>query len=675
AATVPVLYDRAGNLVADNAYIFGYDGFNRLVQVNKRNAGQPLQQDPTSGSVFDGPAVGAWVAHYSYDALGRLCARQEPWDSTGATRRIETYVHDGVRRIHEEVADPTPGWTPPPAPPPAGGGTGGEGGGGEGGGTVLNQGGGGAGNSQGFGEGEIEDDPPPGVAPDPEPYANMVKRSAWQYIYTPRGTGILGGGGGGEVFEFVCRVRMHGGAVAGDDPEIERQYILQDAGGNVAAVVEVDAPNEPPANEPPAQAGGPSAQPPAARVITQYSFDPYGNLLDVDEPVYTLSGGGGTTGAAGSSVPRFSSAAADLRIGHKGLFADRLDRVGYPSTWGGPASGATHGAGAAGEAGQTGSTSGWTNPGQGITLAPGAVIVCHNLNRIYSPGLGRFMQSDPNGTGQPVLASAAMHGDNPGAMVGDLEEFACKTLYGDGMNIHSYLSGSPLMHADPLGLSTGGGWQENYDGVTLPLVGALDGTGLTGMLTDVLGMYQQIRHLQGVVDNVVQQATFAQEGMVDDVLDWNSSDDTFLERTAYGQSSGWSAPGSGGGGSGASMDDAPAGPAMAVLGGGGRSPVGGGRGRGTEDIARAEYGAVKVGRAVSGKRSDGLGGKVPRRFYDGEIGKTGSRKFMEVKSGTQSLTSMCADRLCAMPRSRRAARSRESSGSSTSDQVRRSIQM
>jgi YD repeat-containing protein len=59
-------------------------------------------------SAFGTP--GPWLAHYTYDALGRLIRKQTPVRnaSTGTQTgiRTERYYYDGARRIQEVVAAP-----------------------------------------------------------------------------------------------------------------------------------------------------------------------------------------------------------------------------------------------------------------------------------------------------------------------------------------------------------------------------------------------------------------------------------------------------------------------------------------------------------------------------------------------------------------------------------------
>lgn len=67
------------------------------------------------------------------------------------------------------------------------------------------------------------------------------------------------------------------------------------------------------------------------------------------------------------------------------------------------------------------------------------------------PQLGRFLQRDPNASGQIVMNDATwFHGRAPfvGKPFVDM-----RTMYGDGMNLYEYLGSNPLTRSDPMGLS------------------------------------------------------------------------------------------------------------------------------------------------------------------------------------------------------------------------------
>ena len=166
--------------------------------------------------------------------------------------------------------------------------------------------------------------------------------------------------------------------------------MIQDAGGDCVALVGADGTNP-------------------ARVAAQWRYDAYGKVLGHD---------------------RFFDS-PELRAGHKGLFADRLDEPAW--VWDGPD--------------QT--TGAWV--GSWDTLTSGAMILYNARNRTYSPDLGRFLQQDPNATAQTVLASASAGS----AIDAWVDSFDALTLYGDGPNLFGYLGGNPWTRWDSLGLSFG----------------------------------------------------------------------------------------------------------------------------------------------------------------------------------------------------------------------------
>jgi len=92
----------------------------------------------------------------------------------------------------------------------------------------------------------------------------------------------------------------------------------------------------------------------AARVVGQWTYDAYGAVLSADH----------------------LHAMAHRHLGHKGLFVDRLD-AGIVTDTGGPES---------------------------PRLVPFADANYYVRNRSYQPGLGRWLQRDPNCTAQQLLS-------------------------------------------------------------------------------------------------------------------------------------------------------------------------------------------------------------------------------------------------------------------------------
>jgi YD repeat-containing protein len=169
--------------------------------------------------------------------------------------------------------------------------------------------------------------------------------------------------GPGSVDELVCQIYDSGA----------RAYAILDIGGNVTGLVNAT--------------GG---------IIEQYVFDPYGQALLRETP--------------GGQDPR-------NRIGHKGLFFDRLDAD-------------------------------TTAP----QLAPSAFGLYQNRNRTFAPRIGRFLQRDPNASGAPVLRTSAFLGRAIAVVIDN----SPKRIYPDGQNTYAFLGGSPALRTDPSGLFMGG---------------------------------------------------------------------------------------------------------------------------------------------------------------------------------------------------------------------------
>ena len=130
-----------------------------------------------------------------------------------------------------------------------------------------------------------------------------------------------------------------------------------------------------------------------ARVVGQWTYDAYGEVLTAE----------------------YLQSFASPHLGHKGLFLARLD-------------------------GTTGSP----------RLVPFGHALYHMRNRTYAPGLGRFLQRDPNATALALVDATAMHGRGLGALT---LVFDLKGLYGDGGNLYAYLGSNPWVRSDSLGLS------------------------------------------------------------------------------------------------------------------------------------------------------------------------------------------------------------------------------
>jgi hypothetical protein len=136
-------------------------------------------------------------------------------------------------------------------------------------------------------------------------------------------------------------------------------------------------------------------------VAWQATYDPYG------QPRVTQMPSGVTSGFA---YPR---------IGHKGLFVERLDTTTMAHT---------------------------------ERLESNARLLYHARNRWLQPSLGRWTSRDPNGLGQTVQQSWAMHGVTANV---SLAEPDIRTSWTDGANLQQYVRGNPVMGGDEMGLFLG----------------------------------------------------------------------------------------------------------------------------------------------------------------------------------------------------------------------------
>jgi hypothetical protein len=118
-------------------------------------------------------------------------------------------------------------------------------------------------------------------------------------------------------------------------------------------------------------------------------------------------------------------------------------------------------------------------------LIPGAKLIAYARNRTYSPGLGRWLQQDPNASGQGVLESIRFFGANPGHT---LINVAYVKRLGDGLNLAAYLSSNPVMSSDPTGLFSTAGLAPLAPGAALSFLwNGLSGVILGGAAGGVLG--------------------------------------------------------------------------------------------------------------------------------------------------------------------------------------------
>ncbi len=137
----------------------------------------------------------------------------------------------------------------------------------------------------------------------------------------------------------------------------------------------------------------------------QIAYTPYGQPVLFDNQQ--------SSSAAGA-------VAATSPIGHQGLFYDRFDVGAAAST------------AAILDAGET------------------KLGYYHNRNRTYAPRLGRFVQRDPNASGQVGEESLFRCGGTPSNPAADAPEV--RSMCGNGLSLHQYAYSAPTGIIDPTGL-------------------------------------------------------------------------------------------------------------------------------------------------------------------------------------------------------------------------------
>lgn len=196
------------------------------------------------------------------------------------------------------------------------------------------------------------------------------------------------GGGGTSYTTYTDREYVYGPDYLDEvlwqtDKVGASTYLLQDAGYDVVAVLA----------EGPGGTDGGGSPFPAAAILQQVAYDPYGQTVALD----------------------IHASSAITRFGYHGLPCDRLDGV------------------AAAQA-----------------LELGGKSLYHNRNRSYSAVLGRYVTSDPHATGALTLV-----GDSRGQAISWLSQIGSVDIlgvYSDGLNRYGALASSPVTHSDPHGL-------------------------------------------------------------------------------------------------------------------------------------------------------------------------------------------------------------------------------
>ncbi len=266
-------------------------------------------------SYYDpGAGGGPHFGQYNYDALGRLYKRNAPWPTQPSLSRVETYYHDGVRRIQEVFTDPVHGETPWADP---------------------------------FGT------PPPAQTPQ--------TRMEREYIWAAHETA-----GVNELHVAI-------------DWFDREAWAIQDA-HNQTVMGYADA---------------------AGDLVEQRVYTPFGQVLNADKTALANPGG---------LYNDFR-----LRLGHHGLFADRLD----------------------------------ADTTQPVLRHADARVICLTDNRVYEPLRGSWMQRDPFATGILSATNMGWGGVTSGS---GLDAFNTGFHYTDGLNPFPGVRGNAVEFTDPAGL-------------------------------------------------------------------------------------------------------------------------------------------------------------------------------------------------------------------------------
>jgi hypothetical protein len=294
-----------------------------------------------------------------------------------------------------------------------------------------------------------------GVGGDPLPA--MLGGAEREYIWGP-------GDGPAGIYEILVQFDM----------SRSPWWMLQDAGGDLVAMCVVGG----------SGVGG------SARVVHSYQFDAYGQCLRASQLIANSS----------TFVVPYT------RLGHKGLFLDRID-VGVATAVGGGTS-----------------TTYVDNPrvvgggyGSGGTLASptGSIVRYFVNNRSYTPEYAIWNQRDPNHSGQVVLDDLGFHGEtiHPASI-----RLGMLMLYGDGGSLRQYLASSPHQRHDPSGLFIGMVGMA----ATMPTMVTVNADYNDEVLSAGISLRSMVQDYFGF------GYSMAVMDMMDTAMDWSASDEVLL---------------------------------------------------------------------------------------------------------------------------------------------------
>jgi hypothetical protein len=113
---------------------------------------------------------------------------------------------------------------------------------------------------------------------------------------------------------------------------------------------------------------------------------------------------------------------------------------------------------------------------------PGATLISYARNRTYSPSLGRWLQQDPNGSGQTTTVTR-FRGESDGFVAASIDITQKRR---DGLNFSGYLRCNPIAFSDSSGLySTEEAVEDFYESnFSLPTPGTFIQGALSSLVTD-----------------------------------------------------------------------------------------------------------------------------------------------------------------------------------------------
>jgi hypothetical protein len=150
-------------------------------------------------------------------------------------------------------------------------------------------------------------------------------------------------------------------------------------------------------------------------------------------------------------------------------------------------------------------------------------LLYHPRNRWLHPTLGRWTSRDPNGLGQPVQQSWAMHGATADV---SLSHPDIRASWTDGANLQQYVRGNPQMGGDEMGLF-----------ISLPGMMST-AMNMADMAADTLDQAYQGVGIGLMFASMLDAYVEAMDYDVDWALDWNQPDWLYSQSGSDGRNYG-----------------------------------------------------------------------------------------------------------------------------------------